>query len=385
MNRRFFLTAAGATGLAAPSASQAVATRSLGPGLLVAAVDAPAAEKRVAAYRCDGVADQEQIQAAIASLGSNGGQVQLSSGTFFLTDAVRLTNRVLLSGRGRATSLRAAGTWTSFDGARQGALIESATNSVDKAGVSHLALDGARYQGHDIGGIYFNTTSNADFDEGPDAANWFSDLYIFHTRQHGVHFAGSRGRATKASRIRVYNVGQEGVNVAHGFLIDTPDGTYDQLESGSASGAGFWVDGTNNRFTNCKAWYSDLSGWEIRKGRCMFSACESQDNEQHGFYIGAGPNSLTGCHADSNSWNGDSPTSAYDGFHIPWGNDIQLVGCSAYDKNEGGRGYWQRHGFYVGSSANRIQILGTARDNASDGLTGPGVDNADNTMLVAST
>ncbi|MCB0021313.1 MAG: hypothetical protein KDE09_26135, partial [Anaerolineales bacterium] len=73
---------------------------------------------------------------------------------------------------------------------------------------------------------------------------------------------------------------------------------------------------------------------------------------------------------------------SFDGFHIPWGSRIQLVGCSAYDKNEGGRGHWQRYGFFIGSSAEHIQIIGTVMDNATAGVGGSGAGNASNLILV---
>ncbi|MEZ4639562.1 MAG: hypothetical protein R2856_32145 [Caldilineaceae bacterium] len=350
--------------------------------LLVAAADAPDAIREQAHYQCDGVDDHVTINQAVDDLGATGGQVQLSEGTFVCASGVRLRRRVRLAGKGRATVLRAAGTWAAHDGSSPGALIEPFDVGIDKTSVVSLALDGNRYGGADVQGVYYNITTNANFDEGPDAGHTFDDLYIFQTRQHGFHITGSRMRASKISRIRVYNVGEEGVTVAHGFLIDCPDGFVSECESGSSSGSGFYVDGTNNHFVNCKSWYSDLSGWQIRKPRGQYAACEAQDNQEHGFYITTGPVSLVGCHADSNSWHGDTPAADFDGFHIPWGNRIQLIGCSAYDKNEGQRGNWQRYGFFVGSSATSCQIIGSAADNAVDAVGGSGATSAANLVMV---
>lgn len=340
MDRRSFINTlgiagfAGASGLAADfseanSAAHAQQSElylpviagegSIDGSLLVAASDAPESVKSIANYVCSGTDDQEEINGAIAEAGELGGQIRLSAGSFNCSSAIRLTRRVALTGRGKATVLRAEGTWAAFDGSTTGAVIEPANDGIDKTMVSQLAIDGNRYQGADVGGIYYNITRKDDFDEGPDAGHTFSDIYIFRTRQHGFHLTGGHMRASHVGRIRVYNVGEEGVNEAHGFLIDCPDGFYTQCESGSSSGSGFYVDNGNNRFTNCKSWYSDLSGWQIRKPRNQFAACESQDNQEHGFYITTGPTSLVGCHADSNSWNPDSPTADFDGFHIPWG------------------------------------------------------------------
>ena len=180
-------------------------------------------------------------------------------------------------------------------------------------------------------------------------------------------------RANKVSRVRVYNVGQEGAaSPAHSYLLDCPDSFYSQCESGSAAGSGFYIAGANNRFTNCKAWYSDEHGFEVRTVRNQFAACESQDNEKHGYYVGAGPNSFVGCHADSNSWNSESPNNDYDGFHIPWGNRIQLVGCSAYEKNEADRPSAQRWGFFLGPTTAHCQIIGTTLGNDLGSVGGGG-------------
>ncbi|MCB0012786.1 MAG: right-handed parallel beta-helix repeat-containing protein [Anaerolineales bacterium] len=350
--------------------------------LLVAAADSSAESKLAANFVCDGTADQVQINAAVAALGPAGGTIQLSEGTFNCSGAVRLSRRTQLQGRGRATILKANGSWSAFDGSAQGALIEPADDGTDKTAVAHLALDGNRWSGGDCLGIYYNITRSDAFDEGPDAAHQFVDVYIYRTRRHGIHLTGAHMRANQLARLRVYNVGEEGVTEAHSFLIDCPDSFLSQCESGSSSGSGFYVAGSNNRFVGCKSWYSDLNGFSIHAVRNQFAACEAQDNEGHGFYCGSGPNSFVGCHADSNSWNGASPTSSFDGFHIPWGSRIQLVGCSAYDKNEGGRGHWQRYGFFIGSSAEHIQIIGTVMDNATAGVGGSGAGNASNLILV---
>ena len=302
---------------------------------IVAASDAPAAIQSLADYVCDGVDDQVQINLAIDNLAPLGGRVQLSQGTFSCSGAVRMRRRTSLFGQGRSTILQAVGTWAAFDGTAPGAMIEPIDDTVDKTFVGFLAIDGKRYQGANIRGVYYNITTRDFFDESSDAAHYFTDLYIFETRSHGFRLDGSNNRAACVTRVRVYNVGAENLTVAHGFFVDAVDAFYTQCESGSSTGSGFYVNGANNRFTNCKSWFSDLSGWQIRIPRNQFSACESQDNQEHGFFMTTGPNSLVGCHADSNSWNGAAPVSAYDGFHLQSGSSIQLIGCSAYDKNEG--------------------------------------------------
>jgi len=388
VDRRGFLVGLGGVGavsvagLAPESLLAAGGGGGGGDRLVVAASDTPGPLRNAAHFVCDGVDDQVEINAAIDLLESTGGLVQLAEGTYELSGAVRVRRRISLLGKGRSTVLKANGSWTAFDGSGPGALIEPFDEGTDKNLVSFMTLDGNRWSGADVKGVYYNITTDEAFDEGPDAAHYFSDLYIYRTRQHGFHITGKDTQATTATRIRVYDVGSEGETEAHGFYIDSPDGFFSQCESGSASGAGFYIDSANNRFTNCKAWYSDRSGFELRSPRNQLSACESQDNEQHGFYVGSGPNTLVGCHADSNSWNSAAPTSQFDGFHLPWSSHVQLVGCSAYDKNESGRGFWQRYGFYLGSSCDHCQVVGTVKDNVDGGTGGDGSLDPTNLMLV---
>jgi len=380
--RDFFGGALGVTAGAALAPREAFAGKAgAGAGsALVAAHTAPSKVKNAADFVCDGSSDQTVINDAIKALGSRGGAIRLSRGVFNVTGAVRLKRRTTLAGEGRATVLRANGSWAAYDGTGPGAIVEPRNQGIDKTTVMHLALDGNRGGGANVRGMYFRITDAARFDEGPDPTHMFSHLYIFDTESHGIHLSGGRMRATKLSNIRVYNAG--GQTEANGFRVECPDGSYHQCETGSSSGDGFYIAGTNNRFTNCKSWYSDGSGFFIKTPRNQFAACDSQDNEQHGFYINSGPNSLTSCHADSNSWRGSSPQSRYDGFHIPWSTEVQIIGCSAYDKNESNRGSWQRFGVFVGGASENCQLIVTTNGNASGALGGSGAANASNVVMV---
>jgi hypothetical protein len=75
---------------------------------LVAASNALASTKAKADYTCDGTADQVQIQAAHDALGSGGGQIVLSEGTFNLSGTVTVTKPVHLTGSGYATLVSSA-------------------------------------------------------------------------------------------------------------------------------------------------------------------------------------------------------------------------------------------------------------------------------------
>lgn len=338
--------------------------------LFVAAADAPDSLKQIAHYRCDGTDDQVEINNALQQLAGSGGQVQLSPGTFHCSDPIQMRARTMLTGQGRGTVLLAHGTWQAYDGTAQGAVIEPLDAGVDRTQIGHLVIDGNRYNnGADVRGIYYNITDTTNFALTPDAVHRFHHLYIVKTLRSAVHLKGNEMRGNSLSHIRVFTAGKDDETEAHGFNLECPDLFIDNCEAGGCSGNGFWVQGANHHYSNCKAWYAALSGWRIEAVRGVYSTCIAQDNRQHGFHISAGPNSLSACHADSNSWDRSAPTSAYDGFHLAWSNYVQLIGCSAYDKNEGNRGRWQRYGFYLhGNSSNHpryCQILGSAKDNLS--------------------
>src|SRR3972149_4823904 len=80
-----------------------------GATIFVAASDASAASIAAAlpAYRCDGTADDVQINAAIAALPAGGGKGELSEGAFTVTAAIPPTANTSLEGQGQlATAVK---------------------------------------------------------------------------------------------------------------------------------------------------------------------------------------------------------------------------------------------------------------------------------------
>lgn len=372
-DRRNFLRhipAAGTTaavagvGLYSGQASAAIGTS--GFSVLVAASDAPQPMIDVADYVCTGNNDDQTINAAINSQKNLGGTVALSPGNFNCSGPVKVRSRIALVGSGRASVIRAVSSWS-------GGLIEAFDSGTDKISISNLGLHG---QNKKLDGILLNVTQKNFDDYSPDAANYITDVYVYAMGGNGVHITGSRNRGACITRVRVWNVD------GHGFVFNSPDGFIHQCETGSSGKDGFRITSGNCRFTNCKAWYSDGSGFHIAAVRNQFSACESQDNEQHGFYIGAGQVSLTSCHADSNSWNREQPSAQYSGFYVKqYRSWVQLIGCQAYDKNESGRGNWQRWGFVFEGNNTKCQISGMARDNV-DGALFEGNGTFDNSIDI---
>jgi hypothetical protein len=113
--------------------------------IIVAAADAPDYIRQNADYQCDGVDDQVEIMAAIASLPTVGGTVQLSTGTFFYSDTIKLVNRKNLTLCGVGTGSKSPNT---NDG--RGTIIAPA------AGVDRPAIE------------YIQTTAGASFNKFAD-------------------------------------------------------------------------------------------------------------------------------------------------------------------------------------------------------------------------
>jgi len=83
-----------------------------GSALVVAAGDSSAQSKAQADYTCDSTADQVEIQRALNALGSAGGTVTLTEGTFQLDSNLNIPSNVVLEGQGPDA------TWLSWSSGR---------------------------------------------------------------------------------------------------------------------------------------------------------------------------------------------------------------------------------------------------------------------------
>jgi hypothetical protein len=68
--------------------------------ILVAAADADPSTRRAADFCCDGAGDQAEIQQALDRLGTTGGTVFLSQGTFQLSGSIRPRSQTVIAGQG---------------------------------------------------------------------------------------------------------------------------------------------------------------------------------------------------------------------------------------------------------------------------------------------
>ena len=95
---------AGAAGFLPVPGGSLSYTQGASAGLVVAASDASLQSKQGADYICDGVADEVQINAAMASLPSGGGSVVLTEGTFNITAPITaMKDGIVIQGQGPTT------------------------------------------------------------------------------------------------------------------------------------------------------------------------------------------------------------------------------------------------------------------------------------------
>src|SRR6266545_7556103 len=355
--------------------------------IVVAAAGAASNIRAIANYVCDGVADQTEINAAITDANAaGGGLVQLTEGTYTCNGAVKLRRKVSLAGsQWTATVLAASGTWTAYDAATPGALIEPLDDHVDRATVRDLTLNGNQGGGANVKGFYANINSNTGFVYG-DASRWLvENLFIYQTRASAFEVKGAYLREWTGRTIRVFDCGIPGTSTAHGFVLEGQDSTWDDCNAGSITGEGFWVTGVNHRLAMCKGWFADLNGFRLTGVRNKLTACESQDNLKNGYALETNDLTLVGCLADSNSYDG-SPSGAITGrtYHGFWLNagGITVAGGLARDKNEGARGIRPLYGYYLESGAAVCQIVGLAFNHFTDLVGGPGLNGTFNNIQV---
>jgi len=106
--------------------------------VVVAASDASAEVREWADYVCDGIADNVEIQAAIAALPAGGGKVVLSEGTFTVIAQITPVSGITIEGQGWSTILKIADNTDGLNG-----VIGDATDgSVGNWAARNLHIDG---------------------------------------------------------------------------------------------------------------------------------------------------------------------------------------------------------------------------------------------------
>lgn len=179
--------------------------RTRGPALVVAAVNSLDPTLADPAYRCDGVSDQVQINAAMtAVLAAGGGTVRLLEGTFTVDGSIVFPgNNIALVGAGAGTVI------TIPDGHDAGINIISAT-SKDYLLIANLRVDGnrANQTAGAMYGVYFDTVTHSRL-TGCLIENIFGGTSIYLTASPNCIISNNTSRNNNERGIQILSSSHE--------------------------------------------------------------------------------------------------------------------------------------------------------------------------------
>lgn len=200
--------------------------------LVVAASDSSAKSKAQADYVCDGTDDHVEINAAIASISTTGGKIQLLEGTYNLSDSVLLSSNITFEGMGKATVLT---------GVNRPIEIVDVEYSI----ITDISLDG-----------------NSLFAEGIHINGGYSlnikNCYIYNFTTYGIYFEKGSASAYKGSLITsnfIYNVGDYLTDTTgYGIYLKSLSSDYSEYikiigNNISLCGTAIRIEGNNNNVT----------------------------------------------------------------------------------------------------------------------------------------
>lgn len=200
--------------------------------IVIAASDSSAKSKAQADYVCDGTDDHVEINAAIASISTTGGKIQLLEGTYNLSDSVLLSSNITFEGMGKATVLT---------GVNRPIEIVDVEYSI----ITDISLDG-----------------NSLFAEGIHINGGYSlnikNCYIYNFTTYGIYFEKGSASPYKGSFITsnfIYNVGDYLTDITgYGIYLKSLSSDYSEYikiigNNISLCGTAIRIEGNNNTVT----------------------------------------------------------------------------------------------------------------------------------------
>lgn len=346
------------SGAGAPIEETAITASEMSGGeILVAASTYPSTAP--AAYRCDGTADEVQINAAISDLVATygGGKVKLSRGTFNLAGAIDLEGNVILEGDGTNTiiSCAAADSYVALAGI-DGVQVSSMTilrpaspasvyplievvncnevwltdllvenshvDGIDARAANNLTIRSCVIRDCDGDGILVGipdidggdstttvfrrdtgggdsaTTFTATRDGGDSVLDLSRNIIITECYSQDNGGDGVDLRAINAMVINCYLTG----NTGDGLISVGDDGAIQGNIANDNGGDGIEVTGDNTSVTSCRMRNNTAAGLRVSGDRAMISGCIANDNDT-GFLIEAEADKtvLTGNSATGNT------------------------------------------------------------------------------------
>jgi hypothetical protein len=335
-----------------------------GPGPnWVAASNAPTAVKNAVLAAggvvCTGTNDHTTINSAMATYKA----VRVTEGTYTLGGQLVPGLRCSLIGAGMgATKFVGASSFTSgsfFLVNTQDVTIRGATITRGSAGTS-------------VRGLEINISSNSGWssDDDSNGRTVVEDLLIIDCA-NGVYMPSS---GTKSNNATLNNVTAKR-SLGVGFYINVPDGRMIQCMAGSCGTTitdhGFHFDTNTANWSTfgCAAWFSRGDGWYLRGIRNEYTEIMAQDNAGAGIRFNENFSKINGFTCDSNSYRSGDPfgtNGVYSGLEIglkqdgtsQGGDDLTICSGQSWDKNEGGRGRYQKYGIRAKAGIRRLVLTG---------------------------
>lgn len=298
-----------------------------GAAIHVAAVNSPQWQKDQAAYVCDGLADQIEINQAIASVPS-GAWVHLDLGGFSVNDSINTAHNLVLEGEGKGNTII-----TQADGANIANGIIYANGKFNRGILRELCVEGnAANNPNGTYGVYFRGV-------------WYArveNVYVQHCKKDGFRFSNTSGNIY-CGELYIDNCGSS-YNGGSGYVLAACGDSYctdDYAYSNTA--AGFQIDGAHNTFVSCHPYYNYGNGMQASQWgwHGAYIDCSLDNNFKNGLSLAGDMNRVVACVAAGNSLAADA---TYDGIRVgsQWNT---LMGNCAFDSttNKAGR-LVQRYG-----------------------------------------
>ena len=283
-------------------------------------------------YVCDGVADEVQINQAIAAVVAlGGGDVMLQRGTYVLAASITMDTLVWLHGSGFDTILQhpASGGFDMISATTKNSMI-----------ISDMFLEG---NAKATCCIYFSGCTY----------NIIQRVYVNHSNDEGIHLASS-SHYNKVIDCIVTN--------CHDQNIYVQSGNYNSIVGcyvATSSTHGIYVGGSNCTITGCIAYSCAGSGFYVGADStcngCVAYGCNTGSSASEGNFSGGNRSAISGCY---------SLSSVRNGFYVSGGYCV-IQGCADY--------YSAYYGFFLLVDDGAI-IGNSALRNSRDAMVCQGCD-----------
>lgn len=330
--------------------------------------------------------------------GLGGGTIIFPPGLYAVDPSgIEMRNQVTIMGLGEATQFVPVGNWTELGGVfRIGSPHGTNTEPVYRTGLYDFSIKAGKDPNKhaelkaNVVGVYYNTY-NGERPSDPDAAHRISGLTLWDLDM-GIVLKGRDDQGMTVERIRGRRFLRSGIVVGEDGAPGAADNQFSLIDISSTNHklenfAAIEVYTSNTSWSQVKTWYSKCgapliddvyngAGFYIKGTRNTFSQCDAQDNGGHGFVIKFGNNSFTNCVADSNGWEenllGTARSNQAHGFHISMhAQGTQLLGCMAFNRTSQKNG--QNIGFWVHEKNTQVILSGNAFNNSKKNSSAHGL------------